>query len=37
MAEPLDLVQQKINCLGDIRGINYAQANIGRGLTTGSL
>jgi len=35
MAEPLDLRYQKISVLGDIRGINYAQANIGRGYTTG--
>ncbi len=33
MAEPLDLTQQKVSCLGDVRGINYAAANIGRGYT----
>lgn len=33
MAEPLDLRMQKINVLGDIRAINYAQANIGQGYT----
>jgi hypothetical protein len=37
MAEPLDLVQQKIKVLGDIRAINYAQANIGQGFSVGSL
>lgn len=33
LAEPLDIMQQKIICLGDIRAINYAAANIGRGYT----
>ena len=31
MAEPSDLFQQKISCLGDLRAINYAAANIGQG------
>ena len=35
MAEPLDLRTQKVSCLGDLRAINYAQANIGQGYTTG--
>jgi hypothetical protein len=35
MAEPLDLRVQKVSCLGDLRAINYAQANIGQGYTTG--
>ena len=34
MAEPLDLVAQKISSIGRVRGINYAAANIGRGYTT---
>jgi len=34
MAEPLDLRQQKVSVLGDLRAINYAQANIGKGYTT---
>ena len=33
MAEPLDLSQQKVSCLGDLRAINYAAVNIGRGYT----
>ena len=37
MAEPLDLTQQKVNVLGDVRGINYAQAAIGQGYSTGSI
>ncbi len=37
MAETLDLRVQKISCLGDLRAINYAQANIGRGYTTGGV
>ena len=32
-AEPLDLSQQKVSCLGDTRAINYAAVNIGRGYT----
>lgn len=37
MAEPLDLRQQKISCLGDLRAINYAAVNVGRGFTVGGL
>jgi len=37
MAEPLDLRYQKISVLGQIKGINYAAVNIGRGYTTGGL
>ena len=31
LAEPLDLVQQRLGCLAEARGLNYASANIGRG------
>ena len=37
LAEPLDLTMQKISVLGDLRAINYAQANVGRGYTVGGL
>lgn len=37
MAEPLDLRTQKVSCLGDLRAINFAQCNIGRGYTTGGI
>lgn len=33
MAETVDLMQQNVKPLGVIRGLNYAQANIGRGYT----
>lgn len=37
LAEPLDLRQQKVSSLSGVRGLNYAQANIGRGYTVGGL
>jgi len=33
MAEPLDVSQQKVSPLGNIRGLNYGQANLGKGYT----
>ncbi len=35
LAEPMDLQNQKISCLTRAVGINYAQANIGKGWSTG--
>lgn len=37
MAEPLDLTIQKVSCLGDVRALNYAQANLGRGYTVSGI
>lgn len=37
MAEPLDLWQQKVTSLGDVRSINYAAVNIGQGYTVSGL
>ncbi len=35
LSEPLDLSMQKISCLSQARGLNYAMANLGKGYTTG--
>ncbi len=37
LAEPLDLRMQKMSALGDLRAINYAAVNIGKGYSVGSI